>query len=229
MALIQCPECSREISNLSKVCIHCGYPILPEGVAQQVELTGVNFKSQKIVFRRTLMFICVAIVLVCIAFLYQKNKEFNLEKTISTSYGEIVEAMTYAELTTNLTYETWSSAISGRSDFNIALKNLYKEKSMATLTSYISKAGDSVDLLYAKILKYENANSSFYADYISLYNQFKRIVRFSVSPEGSLQTYGQERRKLFDDYKALRDKVSPRIHKEIVTMSWGDWLVAKYK
>lgn len=27
MALIKCPECKKEISNKSKVCIHCGYPL----------------------------------------------------------------------------------------------------------------------------------------------------------------------------------------------------------
>ena len=27
MALIKCPECGKEISDKSKICIHCGYPI----------------------------------------------------------------------------------------------------------------------------------------------------------------------------------------------------------
>lgn len=27
MALIQCPECNREVSDKAEVCIHCGYPI----------------------------------------------------------------------------------------------------------------------------------------------------------------------------------------------------------
>lgn len=27
MALIKCPECNREISDKSKACIHCGYPL----------------------------------------------------------------------------------------------------------------------------------------------------------------------------------------------------------
>lgn len=27
MALIKCPECGRDISSLSKSCIHCGYPL----------------------------------------------------------------------------------------------------------------------------------------------------------------------------------------------------------
>lgn len=27
MALIKCPECGKDVSNLSKLCIHCGYPL----------------------------------------------------------------------------------------------------------------------------------------------------------------------------------------------------------
>ena len=27
MTLIRCPECNKEISDKSQVCIHCGYPL----------------------------------------------------------------------------------------------------------------------------------------------------------------------------------------------------------
>lgn len=30
MALISCPECKKQISNLAKACPHCGYPLLDE-------------------------------------------------------------------------------------------------------------------------------------------------------------------------------------------------------
>ena len=29
MALIKCPECGKEISDLAPACIHCGYPLPP--------------------------------------------------------------------------------------------------------------------------------------------------------------------------------------------------------
>lgn len=32
MALINCPECNREITDKSKVCIHCGNPIEKKGL-----------------------------------------------------------------------------------------------------------------------------------------------------------------------------------------------------
>lgn len=30
MALIKCPECGKEISDMSETCIHCGYPLKKE-------------------------------------------------------------------------------------------------------------------------------------------------------------------------------------------------------
>lgn len=35
MALIQCPECGKEISDQSPACIHCGYPLSPTPVPEE--------------------------------------------------------------------------------------------------------------------------------------------------------------------------------------------------
>ena len=32
MALIKCPECNKDISSKSKICIHCGYPIESDNI-----------------------------------------------------------------------------------------------------------------------------------------------------------------------------------------------------
>ena len=37
MALIKCPECGKEISDKSKLCIHCGYPLEEENTINSVE------------------------------------------------------------------------------------------------------------------------------------------------------------------------------------------------
>ena len=43
MALINCPECGKEISDKSKVCIHCGYPISEEIVEKKDKVkTGLS-------------------------------------------------------------------------------------------------------------------------------------------------------------------------------------------
>ena len=35
MALIKCPECGQEVSNLAPTCIHCGYPLNEEQTDMQ--------------------------------------------------------------------------------------------------------------------------------------------------------------------------------------------------
>lgn len=44
MALITCPECGKEISDKSKQCIHCGYPL------EQKNLCVLNGKEQDLSF-----------------------------------------------------------------------------------------------------------------------------------------------------------------------------------
>lgn len=41
MALIKCPECGKEISDKSEVCIHCGYPLKQSIVSSSTSLKKV--------------------------------------------------------------------------------------------------------------------------------------------------------------------------------------------
>jgi len=45
MSLIQCPECSKPISDLSEKCIHCGFPA-GQDKAQTIEMTSKDLKGQ---------------------------------------------------------------------------------------------------------------------------------------------------------------------------------------
>ena len=42
MALIKCPECGKEISDKSKTCINCGYPISEYASELQTEEQDVS-------------------------------------------------------------------------------------------------------------------------------------------------------------------------------------------
>ena len=227
MSLIQCPECKKEISDKSAVCIYCGYPLTGETSPQQVEITSINIRSKtagKIVF----ISIVAMIALTGIFFSYKKLNEFELEKLIVQSFVEIEIAAYAAEYITSRTYETWSSAIRSGSDFNGVLDKLYKEKSMKYLINNVSDAKNAAELVYAKSLKFGDANVEMYKNYKELYDQFNKVARFSSSPEGSLQSYGQEKRKIFEDYKTLHDRLKPILHTNIMTMSFWDWLKMKY-
>lgn len=45
MALINCPECGKEISDKAEVCIHCGYPIKKNNEEVNMQLYKVQFKK----------------------------------------------------------------------------------------------------------------------------------------------------------------------------------------
>ena len=46
MALIKCPECGKEISDKSKQCIHCGYPL---GESQEIDSESNGNKFYKMI------------------------------------------------------------------------------------------------------------------------------------------------------------------------------------
>ena len=45
MALINCPECGKEISDKSVACPHCGFPIESESITNNTELPKVEPKT----------------------------------------------------------------------------------------------------------------------------------------------------------------------------------------
>lgn len=59
MALINCPECNREISGKSKSCIYCGYPLKLSNLCYingvQHDLTFIQENSNKNISIRTFM------------------------------------------------------------------------------------------------------------------------------------------------------------------------------
>ncbi|NUN94545.1 MAG: zinc-ribbon domain-containing protein [Candidatus Omnitrophica bacterium] len=44
MALVSCPECQREVSNVATACPHCGYPLDLKPEVTPIELTGKKWK-----------------------------------------------------------------------------------------------------------------------------------------------------------------------------------------
>lgn len=52
MALVHCPECGRDVSDMSPVCIHCGYPLQKDSstlAAYQVTIpSSTEYPAQKI-------------------------------------------------------------------------------------------------------------------------------------------------------------------------------------
>jgi uncharacterized membrane protein YvbJ len=127
MALINCPECQKEISDKVKACPFCGYPFSEENdqsntnQVQQVEVTGV--KLNKGFNKRTLVIIGVLVGVVLIAFFgYRYYSEQKAQKLYEESFNTYVDNLNMlqllslaggadAESLSNLTAKVWSNAI----------------------------------------------------------------------------------------------------------------------
>ena len=59
MALIQCPECNNKISDKSKNCIHCGYPI-----ASNIKQNYIHSSTQKLLALALVMLIITSVLLI---------------------------------------------------------------------------------------------------------------------------------------------------------------------
>lgn len=48
MALIKCPECSKEVSDKAKTCPHCGYPLTNNKKTNTVLVNGTKYDISNI-------------------------------------------------------------------------------------------------------------------------------------------------------------------------------------
>ena len=69
MALINCPECGQEVSNLAPACIHCGYPLNEEQidtVSQQVDTPANKPKREPLAKKKKIIIAicCIALLLI---------------------------------------------------------------------------------------------------------------------------------------------------------------------
>ena len=82
MALIQCPECGKEVSDKVKACPHCGYPMeetsQQSNTPQPVEVTAINLSSKdpgktKRIVIGIVAALCVVLAVVIVVFVNKAN------------------------------------------------------------------------------------------------------------------------------------------------------------
>lgn len=226
MPLIHCPECSKEISDASDKCIHCGYPINTQQAAQQVEITSVNLASKNKIKR----FAIACILLACISgaafFLYKHHIEFEAEQHITEVYIITGKTAIIAKMIFALTYTTWSTEINAQQDFNLALGTLYRVLLVPSLDT-MRKNTQNIDVLHGKIIKNEGVPPHLYNEYIELHGKYKNLVRLASSPQGTLLSYGTDSRKLVNEYESSEEKLKPKIDGKIANKDFLEWLISK--
>lgn len=132
MALINCPECGKEISDKVKACPHCGFPIVETSDQifntnpQPVEVTGIRIKDNK---TKKILLISFSIVILFIvgffAFKFFNEKKAEAEyrvtfnnyiDTLVTLQLKMLNGGSQAEELTNLTKKVWNNSIYQVSD-----------------------------------------------------------------------------------------------------------------
>ncbi len=53
MSLINCPECSREVSDKAESCVHCGYPVQIKNTNSEVKADNYSIRLDNLSDRNT--------------------------------------------------------------------------------------------------------------------------------------------------------------------------------
>lgn len=235
MALINCPECSKEISDKVKSCPHCGFPMEETEETQKVEISSINLKvdtkkRKKIV--TSVIYGVLAIVLLFEGYsIYNSNKTKNLaadyKSNVELLLIQMISSGAKAEELMNLTAKVWANAIYEDSDsetdkytkpngyfvsdFNTALQNLFVDSSVVDTISSIEGGEKLVDETMKKLQEPPDQYSKLYDTIMELYSSYQGITSLAVSPKGSLQTFGNNRNEKIDEFMELYKKVEAQL------------------
>jgi type II secretory pathway pseudopilin PulG len=160
MALIKCPECSKEISDKVKNCPHCGYPLKEnEGDPQKVEVSSISFKSKDPTKRKKIItgIVVVLIIIIGAVFIinYQQTKAeeqaaLELEEQQRQERNQYIDSLNLvtdtmyfaaseAENLLNLTARVWFNTIYQESDpetNKYTIKEFYYEDGKTSYSDY---------------------------------------------------------------------------------------------
>jgi len=214
MALINCPECGKEISDKVKACPHCGFPLSQDteqdqvSLPQQVEVTGVKINNSKL--KKSITTIGIFLVIAIIAFFSIRSfNEKKAQKEYELAFNSYIDDMlliqlkmisggSEAESLINLTYKTWSNAI-------------YEDKDPET-DRFTRPKGLWVD-------DFNIALSNLYSDSSTKYNigviesnqkDVKELMKSLQNPPTGLENCYTTITELYTAYKGLTDlAVSP--------------------
>jgi hypothetical protein len=241
MALIQCPECNKEISDKVKTCPHCGFPfgdsVDKQNNVQQVEIASVNIapknpaKMKKIVIGIISAFAILALAFVAFSIIKSNNdkKEFNayIDKLILVK-TTMLDGGSEAESLLNLTAKVWynsifeerdsetdkytmSSGYGFNDDFNTSLRSLMLDSSTQSTISKIEGNQNSVETLMKDLKNPPDGLENSYETVLELYTVYNSLTDLAINPSGSLETFGQNKSQKIDKFLELFQKLETQI------------------
>lgn len=219
MALINCPECTKEISDKVKSCPHCGYPFEEDSIQneeikpQQVELTGVKISGLN--YKRTALFTLMGLILIVAIFLGVKMRservaelayqdEFNRYiDNLNLAQFSMLSSGSDAEGLCNLTAKVWYNTIYEKHD---STTDKFTRYSTTWGTEYFE---DDFNVALSKLFDASTTKSTI-ADIESNQILVKDMMKELQNPPEGLEKCYNTVTELYTAYKGLSDlAISP--------------------
>lgn len=227
MALINCPECSKEISDKVLACPNCGFPMVEnEGQTQKVEISAVKLKMDKTKKKKIVMFMLISLILLSIfAVGYLANKkaiEEEYNSSITLLKAEMLKSSIISEDLLNLTSRVWSDAIYenydietyhwtsslyGFYDFNTALKNLFADSTVKKNVEEIKKTQNNVSEIMKELNEPPKSYERVYDTILELHVAYQGVTDLAINPQGNLSTFNQNSSEKINKFLELYKKM----------------------
>lgn len=212
MALIDCPECGKEVSDKALSCPNCGYPIT---VAKRKRY---KLKAKFIPF---LILIIAAIIGTAVYFLHlhdrkaaeeQAKEEEESVQTYNTNvdliYTSMLSGAVKSESICNVIYQVWHNTIYGVDDettnkytknvnsFNEAIANLFADEDFKADIEELERNQKTVNTVMKNLKNPPEELKEEYDILKDCYDLYTRLADLAVNPSGSLSYYSSEFREI---------------------------------
>ena len=125
MALINCPECQREISDKVDNCPHCGYPFeknnFPNTGNNEIKKVGKkSSKIKKIIIGSIVTIVSIVVIIFIVGTIYyiQNEKKNKYITELGEIHLKILSGGAVAEELTSLIRRVWINSIHNKSDID---------------------------------------------------------------------------------------------------------------
>lgn len=200
MALINCPECGKEISDNANKCVNCGCPIIKYE----------NIYAEKSKKKKNPIVVLVILVIAALLILVGVNqyKSYTYQQNLNAICYEIISSGIEAEECGNLIHDVWYNTIFKESsedtdkytkennefneDFNDSLDNLYNDKDFTEKVVNIQIKQKSILNMMKEMKNPPSKHKDAYKALLALYDEYNDFSSLVINPTGSLQSFTEE-------------------------------------
>ncbi|MHB0897514.1 MAG: zinc ribbon domain-containing protein [Spirochaetales bacterium] len=217
MALINCPECKKEISDHVEACPYCGYPLKKEAAKEnEVQKSG---KAKKLVIS-----ILIAVIVICSAgYAYINYSNTQYAKNSKEISFKMLMSAGEAESICNLVIEVWQNSIYKKyssntdkytrsssgfyDDFNTSLNKLYNASEFEGKVETLKTSQNEVDKIFLLLKNPNKKNEKVFDTLNELYTTYSSLINLAISPSGSLTTYTNNKNDKVEKYLENSNKL----------------------